>query len=46
MDATAPAVVAAVPALNTDQTAGWFTNPGDTRQDPAFRAVADDTLPR
>jgi len=26
MDATAPAVVAAVPALNTDQAAGWFTN--------------------
>jgi hypothetical protein len=27
MDATAPAVVAAVPALNTDQPPGWFTTP-------------------
>jgi hypothetical protein len=26
MDATAPAVVAAVPVLNTDQAAGWFTD--------------------
>src|SRR5262249_60644349 len=32
MDATAPAVIAAVPALNTDRTAGWFTGPRHIRR--------------
>src|SRR5215470_13558927 len=32
MDATAPAVIAAVPALNTDRTARWFTGPRHIRR--------------